>query len=211
MAAEDVARSHPIVAEVLFEAYDREVARFWGGLTVEHLSLGIDDTRSQMWFDALHVAGIDDRALAEATAAAYTRYRDEVLELAPGALTLIESLRERGCKLGIVTNGFAATHHSKIARLGLTQLVDAVFLADEMGMVKPDPGVFRHAMERLGSVPERTAMVGDRYDRDIAGALELGLFTVLIDVHAIPLPLGARPPDATVAAIGDVLGVLPLG
>jgi FMN phosphatase YigB (HAD superfamily) len=88
--------------------------------------------------------------------------------------------------------------------------MDAFFLADEVGMVKPNPALFRHACEVLGSVPERSAMVGDRYDRDIVGAAEAGLFTVLIDVHAIPLPLGARPPDATVAAIGDVLGVLPL-
>jgi FMN phosphatase YigB (HAD superfamily) len=53
-------------------------------------------------------------------------------------------------------------------------------------------------------------MVGDRYDRDISGALQLGLFTVLIDVHARPIPSGAPPPDATVPTIADVLDVLPL-
>jgi putative hydrolase of the HAD superfamily len=132
------------------------------------------------------------------------------LNLAPGSLELLATLRARGCRLGLVTNGFAETHHDKIDRLGLRERMDAFFLADEVGMVKPNPALFRHACEVLGSVPERSAMVGDRYDRDIVGAAEAGLFTVLIDVHAIPLPLGARPPDATVAAIGDVLGVLPL-
>jgi len=210
MAADDVARAHGIASDVLAHAYDREVARFWGNLTAAQLSVGIDESRTQMWYYALRVAGIDDRALAKTTAAAYSRHRAGVLELAPGALALVETLRARGCKLGIVTNGFAATHHEKIARLGLTDRVDAVFLADEMGMVKPDPGVFRHAMTRLGSTPDRTAMVGDRYDRDIAGALPLGLFTVLIDVHATPIPPGAPPPDATVASIADVLDVLPL-
>jgi putative hydrolase of the HAD superfamily len=220
MAADDVARSHGIVADVLARAYDREVARFWGNLTAEHLSVGIADSRTQMWYDALRAAGIEDdvrhpvafdvRELAKMTAAAYSRYRAEVLELAPGALALVETLRARGCKIGIVTNGFAATHHEKIARLGLTERVDAVFLADEMGMVKPDPGVFRHAMARLGSTSEHTAMVGDRYDRDISGALQLGLFTVLIDVHAAPIPPGAPRPDAIVNAVADVLDVLPL-
>jgi FMN phosphatase YigB (HAD superfamily) len=89
--------------------------------------------------------------------------------------------------------------------------VDALFLADEMGMVKPDPEIFRLACRTLGSEPARTAMVGDRYDRDITGAAEVGLFTVLVDVHAIPLPEGARPPDVVVNAITDVLDVLPLG
>jgi FMN phosphatase YigB (HAD superfamily) len=53
-------------------------------------------------------------------------------------------------------------------------------------------------------------MVGDRYDRDIVGAQRGGLFTVLIDVHAIPIPDGAPPPDAVVSSIADVLAALPL-
>jgi putative hydrolase of the HAD superfamily len=158
----------------------------------------------------LQAIGIDDVALSERCAHDYGRYRSDVLELAPGALDCIAALRARGCKLGIVTNGFAATHHEKIARLGLTEHFDALFLADEMGMLKPDPAVFEHACSTLGSRPERTAMVGDRYDRDIVGAKRSGLFTVLVDVHAIPIPEGAVPPDAVVNAIGDVPAALPL-
>jgi putative hydrolase of the HAD superfamily len=208
--AAEVARECGIDPAVLLGAYIAEAQAFWKKLSVEHLTAGITDTRAQLWSDALHAAGIDDVALAVRCAADYTRYRADVLELSPGALACIEELRARGCKLGIVTNGFAETHHEKIARLGLTPLFDALFIADEMGMVKPDPEVFRHACEVLGSVPERTAMVGDRYDRDIAGAKRSGLFTVLIDVHAIPIPDGAPPPDAVVATIADVLAVLPL-
>jgi putative hydrolase of the HAD superfamily len=77
-------------------------------------------------------------------------------------------------------------------------------------MVKPEPEIFRYVCRMLGSEPAHTAMVGDRYDRDIIGAGSVGLFTVLIDIHAIPLPEGAVPPDAVVGAVADVLGVLPL-
>ncbi len=210
MVAAEVARDRDIDPAALLGAYIAEAQSFWKKLSVEHLTTGITDTRAQLWADALHAVGIDDVPLAQHCAAAYTRCRAEVLELSPGALECIEALRAHGCKLGIVTNGFAETHHEKIARLGLTPLFDALFIADEMGMVKPDPAVFRHACEVLGSVPERTAMVGDRYDRDIAGAKRSGLFTVLIDVHAIPIPDGAPLPDAVVATIADVLAVLPL-
>jgi FMN phosphatase YigB (HAD superfamily) len=79
-----------------------------------------------------------------------------------------------------------------------------------MGMVKPDPGCFTLACRTLGSLPERTAMVGDRYDRDVLGAHAAGLFSVLIDVRRVPLPEGGRAPDAVVTALPDVLGVLPL-
>jgi putative hydrolase of the HAD superfamily len=211
MVARDVALDHAVEPAALLAAYVEQASAFWKRLSVEHLAARIVDTRAQLWYDALRACGIDDVALAERSASDYTRYRAGVLTPSPGALECIGALRARGCKLGIVTNGFAATHHEKIARLGLTNLVDALFIADEMGMVKPDPQIFHHACDVLGTIPTRAAMVGDRYDRDVVGAQACGLFTVLIDVHAIPIPDGARPPDAIVATIADVLDVLPLG
>jgi len=210
LVARGIARDHPIDPDRLLAAYVAQASAFWKEFSAEHLAAGFNDARAQLWYDALRAVGLDDVGLSERCATDYARYRSSVLELSPGALACIEALRARDCKLGIVTNGFAATHHEKIGRLGLTPLFDALFIADEMGMVKPDPAVFRHACDALGSRPERTAMVGDRYDRDIVGAKRAGLFTVLIDVHAIPIPVGAVPPDAVVATIAEVLGVLPL-
>jgi putative hydrolase of the HAD superfamily len=154
--------------------------------------------------------GLDDRVLAQRCADGYVRARAEVLALSPGALDVLVALRERGCKLGLVTNGFAATHHEKIDRLGLRERLDAFFIADEVGMIKPDPELYRHACRVLGSEPARTAMVGDRYGRDVLGAHEVGLFTVLIDVHGIPIPAEGPQPDAVVTSIADVIRVLPL-
>lgn len=210
--AAEVAAERGIDAERLFTAYVAEANGFWKKLSQEHLTQPIHDARVQLWSDALVTSGVPlDVALAQTCSEHYTRYRAESLELFPGALELIAALRTRGCKLAIVTNGFAATHDEKIDRVGLREHVDAVFLADTMGMVKPDPEIFRLACRTLGSEPARTAMVGDRYDRDIIGAAEVGLFTVLIDVHAIPLPDGARLPDAVVSSVAGVLEVLPLG
>lgn len=209
--AQDVARDRGIDAQRLVAAYIAQASGFWKKLSTEHLATPIHDARTQLWSDALVAGGVPfDAALASACAERYTRYRAEVLELAPGALQLVAALRARGCKLGIVSNGFAATHHEKVDRLGLRPYIDALFLADEMGMVKPDPEIFRYACRTLGSEPIRTAMVGDRYDRDVIGAAEAGLFTVLIDIHAIPLPEGAISPDAVVDTLDEVLEVLPL-
>ncbi len=206
--AEEIAAERGVSAREIANAYDGITNGFWSTLTTEHLARGIDDERERMWFEALSAAGAPDRALAQRAAAAYVRERADVLALSPGSLELLATLRGRGCKLGLVTNGFAATHHEKIDRLGLRDRMDAFFLADEVGMVKPDPAIFLHACAVLGSAPERTAMVGDRYERDVRGAQDVGMFTIFLDVRAIPIPLNARPPDATITAIGDVLGVL---
>ena len=207
--AETIAVERGIDPGTLVDAYERAAMRFWSSLTAEHLTHPIADERERMWHEALLALGIDDRALAQRCAARYVEARaGNVLELAPGAVEVLSALRERGCKLGLVTNGFAATHHEKIERLGLRRLMDAFFIADEVGMVKPDPELFRHACRVLGSEPARTAMVGDRYARDVVGALDAGLFTVLLDVHATPIPAGAPQPDAVVTSIAEVLDVL---
>ena len=208
--ADTIAQEHGIDAQALAEGYERAAMAFWSALSADHLTLAIGDQRERMWREALGAVGLDDPALAAQCADGYVHARAEVLELSPGALDVLTALRDRGCKLGLVTNGFAATHHDKIDRLGLRERMDAFFIADEVGMIKPNPELYRHACRVLGSEPPRTAMVGDRYARDVLGAHEVGLFTVLVDVHAIPIPPGGPLPDAVVASITEVLGVLPL-
>jgi putative hydrolase of the HAD superfamily len=208
--AETIAHEHGIDAQALADAYERAAMAFWSSLSADHLTLAIEDQRERMWHEALCAVGLDDPGLAPRCADGYVRARADVLELSPGALDVLMALRDRGCKLGLVTNGFAATHHEKIDRLGLRDRMDAFFIADEVGMIKPDPELYRHACRVLGSEPARTAMVGDRYARDVLGAHEVGLFTVLIDVHGIAIPTDGPRPDAVVASITDVSRVLPL-
>jgi putative hydrolase of the HAD superfamily len=208
--ADTVAHEHRIDAQALADAYERAATAFWTALTAEHLTSAIAGERERMWHEALCAVDLDDRELAVRCADGYVRARAGVLALSPGALDVLVALRERGCKLGVVTNGFAATHHDKIDRLGLRGLMDAFFIADEVGMIKPDPALYRHACRVLGSEPARTAMVGDRYGRDVLGAHEVGLFTVLVDVHGIPIPADGPRPDADVQSVADVIRVLPL-
>jgi putative hydrolase of the HAD superfamily len=204
----EVAAERGIDARMLTDAYAREISIFWGGLNVSDLSENIGRVRKRLWQRALTRVGLDDERLCERCAQRYNEYRRGYLELYPGAFELLQQLREEGKRVGLVTNGFAETHHEKITLLKLRELLDGIFIADEVGMVKPDPALFIHACRVLGSVPERSAMVGDRYERDIRGAAEAGLFTVWVNVRGEELPPGAPPPDAICEAIVDVGPVL---
>ena len=208
--ATDVARERGIDAKELFEAYVAQSDSFWKNLAAEHLSTPLVGLRASMWLAALRAVGLDDVELAKRCAEAYNAYRKEHLKLWPGALELLVALRERGIKLGLVTNGFAETHREKLAILDLEEAFDEIFIADEVGMVKPDPRLFRLACERLGASPESSAMVGDRYDRDIRGAHEVGLYTVWLNVRRETVPAGAPAPDAIVFGIREVGAALHL-
>ena len=210
--AREVAAEHGIDALRLKDAYIAEAEGFWKRLTAEQvqdvLVNSVSSLRSRLWASALTSVGLDDRRIAESSAVNYNLYRKKYFALFPGALDLLKALRRAGMKLGLLTNGISETHREKIALLEISELFDAIFLADETGMVKPDPRLFAHACERLGAQPRRTAMVGDRYERDVAGALEAGLYTIWLNLRAEPLPPGARPPDVVVGTIAEAQSYL---
>ena len=100
----------------------------------------------------------------------------------PGAHThaLLESLRGRGLKLGLVSNAFDPGWllHRDLEQMGLAQRLDFSVFSSEVGTRKPHPAIFERALEALGVEPERTLFVGDRLYEDVRGAGELGMTTV---------------------------------
>jgi HAD superfamily hydrolase (TIGR01549 family) len=211
-AAEEVAREialeRGVDALALKRAYIAESEGFWHRLSAEQLRTRLAGLREAMWNSALERVGIADSGLAQRSAASYHEYRKKYFSVFPGAVELLRALRERGYKLGIVTNGFSETHREKIELLEIGEYFDAIFIADEVGMIKPDPLLFAHACTTLGSAPARSAMVGDRYERDVRGALEAGLYAVWLNIRNERVPAGAPPPDATCSTVGEVLAAL---
>ena len=207
--AEAIAGEYGIDGAALLAAYIEQAQQFWKAMSAEHLTMQIVDTRVALWSAALKAVGIADEDVARDAVARYAEHRRKHYAPFPGALELLAELRNRGLKLGLITNGFASTHREKLALLGFERAFDAVVIADEVGMIKPDPRIFVHACELLGVAPARAAMVGDRYFRDVTGGREAGMFTVYLDVHGEAIPPEA-PPGATVRRIDEVLAVLPL-
>ena len=208
LVAHEVAALRGIDALRLKNAYIAASEGFWQKLTHEQLGKRLSSLREHLWAEALSACGIDEAALAERCADSYHAHRRTNLKLFPGVAEALGALRARGTKLGLVTNGFAETHHEKISILQIGEFFDAIFIADEVGMIKPDPRIFLHACETLGAEPLRSVMVGDRYDRDIIGALDAGLFTVFMNVHRQTLAHDARTPHVTVADFSGVPAAL---
>lgn len=89
---------------------------------------------------------------------------------------VLAELRARGVRTAVVSNvGFDL--RPVIERSGI--VVDAVVLSFEVGSVKPDAGIFTHALDLLGAEPAETLMVGDSW-RDDSGAAALGIRTLLL-------------------------------
>jgi HAD superfamily hydrolase (TIGR01509 family) len=117
----------------------------------------------------LNYCGIDDNELAEQLNRLYLKHRFEDAVLFGGVLPTLEGLRGRYI-LGAMSNG-----NSYPRTLGLEHFFQFIILAQEVGIEKPDPGIFHLAVQRAGCLPEELLYVGDSQEEDILGARRAGV------------------------------------
>jgi len=105
---------------------------------------------------------------------------DPARQLAAHTHALLEALRARGLKLGLVSNAFDPGWllHRDLEQMGLAERLDFSVFSSEVGKRKPHPAIFERALEALDVTPENTVFVGDRLYEDVRGAGELGMTTV---------------------------------
>ncbi|MBW7453760.1 HAD family hydrolase [Paenibacillus sepulcri] len=97
----------------------------------------------------------------------------------PGLHEMLETLKERGYKLGIITNGRDFYQRNKITALGLSDYFTDIITSGAVNIKKPDLAIFQMALKNLKSSSKRTVFIGDSLKADIIPAKELGMFTIL--------------------------------
>lgn len=97
-----------------------------------------------------------------------------------GVPRMLDWFRERGFKLGIISNA-----EGQIGRLlkhvNIHSKFDVVADSADVGFDKPHEGIFRFALDAVGSDAAKTVYVGDLYDTDIVGARNVGMTPVLVE------------------------------
>lgn len=102
----------------------------------------------------------------------------------PGALETVGKLQHVGYRLGVVSNAEGRVERD-LAAAGFDGLFDAIIDSHVVGVEKPDPEIFRIALERVGAKAEATVFVGDVPAVDVAGARAAGIEPVLLDRHDV--------------------------
>ena len=180
-----------LTAEDLYRAIDR--VRTWYWSDPERHRLGRRDLRATtraIVRQAMAGLGLDAPALADAVADRYRDLREEAQRLFPGAVEMLEALRAEGVRLALLTNGAAAGQRAKIQRFDLARHFDYLCIEGEFGCGKPDPRVYRAALEALDCPAERAWMVGDNLEWDVLAPQRLGVTGIWLDRRGAGLPPG---------------------
>ncbi len=144
-------------------------------------------------------------AVGQQIADRFTDTREARVEAFPGAVDKLAQWRAAGVPLALCTNGHPDFQRAKIERFDLEQYFAAIFVEGELGFGKPDPRVFRGALEALGAQAEEAWMIGDNLYRDVHGAQEVGIHGVWVDHRGRGLPDDPiATPDRIVTAIAEI-------
>ncbi len=132
---------------------------------------------------------VTDAVLDEAA----LKYGDALLHYPPrpvdGAAEVLAHVRARGLRVALICNtGRTPGRVLRVIldRLGIAGHIESFCFSDELGICKPDPEIFRRALEPLGVRPDEAIHVGDRPDLDLAGARAAGIRSVHLRIPDAP-------------------------
>ncbi len=104
--------------------------------------------------------------------------------LIPGAADVVRELKRQGYPLALVADGPVATFTNILTQHSLYDCFDAFAISEQVGVEKPHPRMFIHALDQLDirhADYGRVMMVGNNLARDVKGANALGLISVWLD------------------------------
>jgi putative hydrolase of the HAD superfamily len=167
----------------------------WSAVAASGRRYGVDPVALEQALLAVAAEGSDrgkiiDRALARVTAQqlpvqelveAFRSWRPHELPLWPGVERALRDLRAR-VATAVVTDGDPLIQRSKLSALGLEGAFDVEVFSDDAGRAfrKPHPAPFQQALAALGVAAQEAVHVGDRPDKDVAGAGAAGLRAVRV-------------------------------
>ena len=170
-AAHDLGIPPDVAFAAVFGGYDEDTDHPWhrlerGEVSIEDALAGIATLAGEAGYD------LDPIALL-ASGMGGSLIRDDVVEL-------VREVRASGLRTAIVTNNIKEFGDTWRAMLPVTELFDVVVDSCEEGVRKPDPRIFRIALERLGGVAPERAVFLDDAPGTVAGARAVGLHAILV-------------------------------
>lgn len=128
----------------------------------------------------------------------------------PDAIPTLQTLRQQGYKLGLVTNAMQPMwmRDVELEVYGLLPYLDARITSGDTGYMKPHPAIYERILRMLNVTAGQAVFVGDRPENDIAGANAAGLTSVLISPPHLNYELNGSQPDFTISTLRELLPIL---
>jgi len=136
-----------------------------------------EQLRSSRFTNTMLYFGHDDQSLGLLLEENYILRSPQQKGLVEGTIEILEYLSNK-YQLHIITNGFKEIQYIKIENCNLKKYFKNIFISEEIGCNKPNPGIFEFALNHLSALKSETIMIGDDWDADILGAQQFGMKSI---------------------------------
>jgi len=99
-----------------------------------------------------------------------------------GTFEILDYLKPK-YQLHIITNGFEEVQHHKMKKSNIFHYFQTITNSEMVGVKKPNPKIFNHALGLANATTKNSIMIGDNYEADILGALNIGLDAICFNYH----------------------------
>lgn len=171
---------HNLEFEDFHTEYDIINEGLWAGLRDEKIDKAY--LRKHRFYDTFLKFNIDDFELSQNFENQFLDDIVEFNEVVPGTFEILDYLKQKNYKLHIITNGFEEVTHRKIEGSGMANYFETVTSADSLGVRKPNPKIFDHALKIASATKEESILIGDDWIADVLGAKNFGLDVIFFDV-----------------------------
>lgn len=159
-----------VAFDTFIELYKPINARYWKLYRDERVS------KEELRFQRLHETfkALQYEAapgLIDNLSERYIEFLPSFNHLFDGAIELLEYLKSKYI-LHIITNGFEEVQTTKMENSGILHYFTQIITSESVGVKKPNPRVFEHALKVANALPEHSIMIGDNLEADIQGALD---------------------------------------
>ncbi|WP_375401343.1 HAD family hydrolase [uncultured Amnibacterium sp.] len=206
-ACEVIAAGAELAVDDLLASNTRVWADLWPEVYEEWMIGAVDvgALGTEAWRQTLAGCGVRDEDAVRLAVTTHEQLERRAHRVYPDAVAVLDALRERGVRIGLVTNGAAAVQRAKLRAVELESYFDPLIISSEVGVMKPQPGIFEHALVQAGTTPDRAAMVGDHLWHDVEAAQSAGLRGVWIDRRGVEPKAEWPRPNVVVPGLAHLL------
>ena len=150
--------------------------------------------RVQKAFESFGISVTDDEALEFQRLYAGNQKK---LEISETMRTIIELCQKHEIMMGVITNGPSQHQWNKVKALKVMDFIreEYIFVSGDIGVAKPQIGIFQHVEKIMNLNPEETLFIGDTFHSDIVGAKEAGWKAIWLNRRHAEHPEGNLQAD----------------
>jgi putative hydrolase of the HAD superfamily len=134
----------------------------------------------------LYDVAIENRELAMSLNNVFLELSPKSAGLMPGAIEILNYLKDKKYQLYIITNGFTQIQEMKMRYSGLEAYFEKMFTSENVGSNKPNRAMFEYAIKSVNALKKQSLMIGDDLKVDIVGAKKFGIDQVFYNPKKIP-------------------------